>query len=120
MFDPRVYRYVYRLGISPKHKGFGYICDVVTALLESGAADAGLDEAICAACSKHGTGRRSAERCIRYAVQYAWDAEQSGLRRELGLGAVRGGQYERPPALREVIVMAVCELTETCDNNRVV
>ena len=66
------------LGLSPRHKGFYYIYKLVIELYGSDEEDMGTEfRRICSELSDTAGGT---ERCIRYAINYAWDVAQGGIR----------------------------------------
>ena len=73
MLKATVCRYLFRLGISPRHKGFNYICDLLIGLMQTDDGIPCREAAARLLCDMFGDGRRSAERCMRYALQCAWD-----------------------------------------------
>ena len=60
---------VFNLGLSPKHKGFHYISDGLSALLDGRASSVEKALRMVGADPKN----RRADRCMRYAIHYAWD-----------------------------------------------
>ena len=105
-----IYRYVFSLGVSPKHKGFVYICDALSLILASGEQVFDSSEALSAVCEKHGTDRRAAERCMRYAVCCAWDSQGGSLRgafAEVCPGALSAGRLSPAPSLTEFLHVAL-------------
>lgn len=121
---PSVCRYVFAMGISPKHKGYAYICELIGALLSSGWPEVHtavcLDRAYKTVCGIYGVDRRTAERCMRYAVQYAWESGQGAMRGMFDSRAIlRHGEAaprgicSAPPALADFICVAALELWES-------
>ena len=66
------------MGFTPKHKGFYYLCRALTRL--DSVADRELYSAYRSTCSDLPEGRKDAERCMTYAIRYAWDASRGGIR----------------------------------------
>lgn len=64
------------MGLSPRHKGFHYISRALY-LARDGSADGAADalRTICGASPS-----RRAERCMRYAIRYAWDVNCGSIR----------------------------------------
>ena len=59
-------REMQRMGLTPKHKGFFYISERLTELMEKGG-------------KENVKVSRQAERCMRYAINYAWNTENGGI-----------------------------------------
>ena len=106
MLDPAVCRYVFALGISPRHKGFHYICGILSIMKEQEASSFRPGEIYPLLGITDEARRRSAERCMRYAVQYAWDTKGSGV---CELFRCSGGC---PPQLGDLICAAAWELAD--------
>ena len=107
MHRSEVCRYVFALGISPRHNGFNYICGTLANML-GGGAEPDIESALSAVCHLHRTEKRSAERCMRYALKCAWDAGSSGLRSLCPSGA--GGRC--PPQLSDFLYAAAWALMD--------
>lgn len=69
----RVQREIFMMGLSPRHKGFHYISEAICA---GGTAPPGER---CAGIPDEGT--ENAERCMRYAIRYAWDVGGGEIRK---------------------------------------
>lgn len=79
MRESTLEREVFLLGFSPRHKGFYYLCSVVSELMgKSGYVSA--SEAYGIACRKSMDDPSRVERCIRYAIYYAWEVSRGGIR----------------------------------------
>lgn len=110
MENSEICRYVFSLGVSPKHKGFVYICEALAELFPAGAPVFDVGAALESVCALHGIERHAAERCMRYAVCCAWDAREGILRRafaELCPGAAGDGRLCPAPSLAEFLHVAV-------------
>ena len=106
MEKAEVCRYLFSLGISPKHKGFSYICDILLEMLRCGAlCEAGPARA--AVCRARGADTRSAERCMRYAVCCAWYLRRGAIRTVFA-----GSETGCPPALGEFFCVTAWQLDE--------
>ncbi len=81
-------RYLFYMGVSPRHKGFSYICELLYELGSAEGAAFCADAACKAFFLSHGIDPRTAERCMRYAIEYAWEACDGRLR---GMYAQRHG-----------------------------
>ena len=110
MRDSVLEREVFRLGFSPRQKGFYYLCSVVSELMgKSGYISAG--EAYGIACRKSRDEPARVERCIRYAIAYAWDVSKGSIR-ELFPGSCT------PPTPLEFIRTVVWKLDEKNDERQ--
>ena len=106
-------RYLYSLGLSPKHKGFNYICEVLFELCSSGDPLYGFNAAFMKVCTAHGIERHAAERCMRYAVGYAWDAPDGALRRLFCCGEPQErSHFTPPPSLSEFLHIVLWRLED--------
>lgn len=96
MSDREIRLGVFGLGITPRHRGFWLICEVLGLMAERGGGVFRPEEIYprLGICGE--TSRRSAERCMRYAIQYAWDTPGSGLR----------GLFRSPPPLADFFCAA--------------
>ena len=90
MASTEVYRYVFELGISPKHKGFHYICEVLDSINNCAPSLFDIEVAFTAVSLKFGIGRHSMERNMRYAVQFAWNTQESSLQALISEAARKG------------------------------
>lgn len=59
------------LGLSPRHKGFYFLGKIVSAM--DGIPDDKLRETYSSVCAGFEHGRRISDKCMYYAVGYAWD-----------------------------------------------
>lgn len=71
-----IQREVFSLGLSPRHKGFHYISEGLCALMDGRAATVEKALRMIVADSKN----RRADRCMRYAIHYAWDVNGGRIR----------------------------------------
>lgn len=94
-----VQREVFQMGLSPRHKGFHYISSAICAALDSGAFGSGAPTPESASPSE----QENVDRCMRYAIHYAWDVS-AGRIRELFPGAAL------PPSPVEFIHAMLWEL----------
>lgn len=76
MRESALNREMFSMGLSPRHKGFYYLSRALCIAQDGSGADA--SEAIRATCGQ--SDARTAERCMRYAIRYAW---------EVGCGSIR-------------------------------
>lgn len=91
-------RQVFSLGLSPKHKGFHYLSRVLCM-----AAEGMRVEAACKAMESGGA--READRCMRYAIRYAWDGNEGRIRALFPF-------YTLPPTPVELIHALLWEVDE--------
>ena len=98
---------MFRLGLSPRHKGFYYISRVLMAAQRRGGAGTG--ERYRAALAFSGEEQRRAERCMRYAIRYAWDVSCGSIH-ELFPGT------DVPPAPIEFVHAMLWRLDELPEN----
>ncbi|MCR5808337.1 MAG: sporulation initiation factor Spo0A C-terminal domain-containing protein [Clostridiales bacterium] len=104
MRDSVLEREVFLLGFSPRHKGFYYLCSVLSELMgRNGYVSAA--EAYGIACRKNRDDPSRVERCIRYAIYYAWEVNRGGIR-ELFPGS------QTPPTPVELIRSMLWKLDE--------
>lgn len=64
---------MFSLGLSPKHKGFHYLSRALCAA----AGGRSVEEAIRAT---EGEAAQQADRCMRYAIRYAWDGDEGRIK----------------------------------------
>lgn len=67
-----------KMGLSPKHKGFYMLYRVLSELEDAGEGDWG--EEYREILSGFSGGQALAERCMRYAINYAWDVSCGSIR----------------------------------------
>ena len=83
------------MGLIPKHKGFYYISSAIILMEKSGGDDP--VRSYRRAFSSLPDGRKQAERCMRYAICYAWDVTRGDIRELFPL-------YDCPPTPMEFIL----------------
>lgn len=66
---------MFMMGLSPRHKGFHYLSKALRKAESSGC---DVSEAI--RLSDNEREMRQVERCMRYAIRYAWDMNEDGIR----------------------------------------
>lgn len=76
MRDHSINRELFYLGLSPRHKGFHYLSAALSGLC--GGMEMG--EAVRAARRGTNEDQKQFERCMRYAINYAWDVSNCGIR----------------------------------------
>ena len=101
MKDIGISRELFHLGLSPRHKGFHYLSSVLGCLLSG----MEFDDAMAAARRETHDEHHQFERCMRYAINYAWDVSDCGIRR-LFPG------YKMPPTPTEFMFALEWELLE--------
>ncbi len=101
MQDLRVSRELFFLGLSPRHKGFHYLSAAIS--MQSGGMEMG--EALNVIRAGTNEDPRQFDRCMRYAINYAWDVAGGGIR-----GMFPG--FTAPPSPKEFIFAMQWELED--------
>ena len=76
MRDLRISRALFYLGLSPRHKGFHYISAAISGLLNG----LNMGEALDRVREDAKDDPKQFDRCMRYAINYAWDVAGGGIR----------------------------------------
>ena len=100
-------RCVFSLGVSPRHKGFAYICRIAEYMLGGGS----YRSACARLCRETCVSAGSMERCIRYALHSAWDEHPAAMR-SLFPQSAELPKYSPPPALAEFFYALMIRLEE--------
>ena len=74
--EAAVQKAVFLMGLSPKHKGFYYISMAIREHIGEG--DMGVP---CPCGTEEGLVKKRMERCMRYAIRYAWDVSDGEIHR---------------------------------------
>lgn len=90
---------VFSMGLSPKHKGFHYLSRAFEA------AYAGMDVAGACKSVEPGGDPQRADRCMRYAIQYAWYSGEGALHSLFP-------HYTHPPTPVELIHALIWKVEE--------
>lgn len=106
MNNARIAKYVFGLGISPRHKGFCYICEV----LEQMSLGSGYLAACAELCRSRRVNRRAAERCMRYAISFAWDMRLGSIRAEFG-SVTKDVRCPPAPSIMDLMSVALWKLS---------
>ena len=108
MLNTQIANFVFSIGVSPRHKGFDYICRVLELMLEG--------EVYRSACGKLcrelDIDRHSAERCMRYALRCAWDEHPASIRGAY-LPISSNERFAPPPAINDFFCVALWRLRES-------
>lgn len=102
MQDLRVCRELFFLGLSPRHKGFHYLCAAIS--MQCGGME--MREALSLVREGSKEDPKQFDRCMRYAINYAWDVSAGGIR------SMFPG-FTAPPSPKEFIFAMQWEL---CDS----
>ncbi|MBO4562438.1 MAG: hypothetical protein J5772_02375 [Clostridia bacterium] len=78
MRESSLNREILLLGLSPRHKGFHYFSRVLSRL-EGRGGYVGAGEAYRMICRETKEDWRRVERCMRYAIRYAWDVNRGSI-----------------------------------------
>lgn len=70
-------REIQLMGLSPKHQGFFLISKLVASM--EGVPDEKLLETYSTVCAGFEKGRRMSDRCMCYAINYAWEIEKGHI-----------------------------------------
>ena len=101
MIDPLIVKYVYSMGVSPRLKGFDYICGVLCGMLNG----SGYRSAVESLCSELDINAHSAER------RCAWDEHPSSIRSAFK-PITSNERFAPPPAINDFFCVALWRLRE--------